>query len=133
MWVSIDGEGGREAGRITIIAPLNDWYSGGCCYRPVIRSPLHLSPRCRGGTCKPQSSSQTPLAGFRNADFLGGKTLKERMTPKETKKEPRGAASHVGFKTSSPDFNQAAFYSAPKSGSLQPVGKKSVHNKNGLK
>lgn len=29
---------------------------------------------------------------FRNADLLGGKTLKERLTLKELKKEPRGDA-----------------------------------------
>lgn len=85
VWVSE-----RGGGRISVIAPLNDCYSGGCCYRPVIWSPLHLSPRCRGGTCKPQRCSQTPLIGF---PHRGKKGWKGEWPQKEMKKETRGAAS----------------------------------------
>lgn len=42
---------------------------GGCCHRPVVRSPLHLSPRCRvggrgGWACSHRLPDSPPFAGL---------------------------------------------------------------------
>ena len=68
-----------------------------------------------GGTCKLQgrrSDGHSPSAGLETPISSVGNRWKKEWPQKRSKKEPRGAASHIRSQNASACFNQAAFHSA---------------------